>query len=116
MTIFERVRDALAALVPPVPYALEPFLTADGSLPVTYITYLLVEGSPELHADDEEQERGYLVQLSLRSVDGLANLPDVNTVMQAAGFVPGREHQLPKDPNTGHFGLAKEFSYLQTKE
>jgi hypothetical protein len=36
----------------------------------------------------------------------------VDTAMLAAGFEKGRERQLPQDPATGHYGLAKEYNYL----
>ncbi|GEM_PF-977444 len=114
-TIFERVSNALGTILPAVPFSLDPYLSSDGNLPDTFLVYLLVDGSPEQHADDAEQERGYLVQVSIYSRSGLAALPDVDGVMTAAGFQIGSEHQLPKDQETGHFGLAKEYVYLDQR-
>jgi len=110
-TIFERVKTALNTLSPAVAHSMEPYI-ATGALPDTFVTYLLVVGSPEEHADDAETERGYLVQVSIRDRTGLVSLPNVDGVMLTAGFEKGRERQLPKDPETGHFGLAKEYTYL----
>jgi hypothetical protein len=33
--------------------------------------------------------------------------------MLAAGFIEGNENQIPKDQGAGHYGLAKEFIYLE---
>lgn len=107
-TIFERVATALATLAP-VPYALAPY---KGTLPSQYVTYQLVTGSPEQHADDAETERSYLVQVTIWSTGGLVSLPNVDAAMLAAGFQKSDERQLPQDPDSGHYGLAKDFSYL----
>jgi Cu/Ag efflux pump CusA len=112
-SIFERVSNALAALTPAVPYGLAPYLSADGTLPDTFLAYQLVASPPEQHADDAETERSYLIQVSIYSRSGLSSLPDVDGVMTAAGFQKGNSRQLLKDPETGHFGLAKEYRYLE---
>lgn len=111
MTIFERVKNALATLSPAVPNSLAPYIST--TLPNTYITYQLIDGSPTQHADDVETERDYLMQVTIWDRTGLAVLPDVDGAMKTAGFEKGRERQMPKDPKTGHFGLAIEFTYLQ---
>jgi hypothetical protein len=108
-TIFERVETALGTLNPAVPYALAPY---KGALPDLYITHQLVVGVPEQTADDAETERAYFVQISIFSRTGLASLPEVDTAMSAAGFLKGPERQLPQDPQTGHYGLAKEFTFV----
>jgi hypothetical protein len=110
-TIFERVNTALATISPPVPASLAPY-KSNTTLPDKFIAYQLIVGTPELSADDAEVERSYLVQVSIFSRAGLVSLPDVDTAMTAAGFVKGRERQLPQDPQTGHYGLAKEYTYL----
>ena len=109
-TIFERVKTALGTLSPSVPFSLAPYKST--TMPETFLAYQLIAGKPEEHADDVEIERFYLVQVSIFSRAGLVVLPDVDTVMTAAGFVKGRERQLPQDPQTGHYGLAKEYTYL----
>jgi hypothetical protein len=108
-TIFERVTTALTPLN--VPFALDPYL---GTLPDIYLTYLLVDDGAEQHADDDETARRYIVQVSVRSMTGLAALPDVDGAMKAAGFQKRNGRQLPKDPDTGHYGLAKDYVYLET--
>jgi len=112
-SIFARVSDALETLSPAVPYALAPYLSADGTLPDTYLAYQLVVSPPEQHADDAETERSYLIQVSIYSRSGLDSLPKVDGAMTAAGFQKGNSRQLMKDPETGHFGLAKEYRYLE---
>ena len=111
-TIFERVTTALTALSPAVPFALAPYETT-GDLPDTYLAFQLISGNAEQHADNVETQRSYLVQVSIFSRNGLVSLPDVNSVMLAAGFEKNTERQLPKDAQSGHFGLAKDFTYLE---
>jgi hypothetical protein len=113
--IFERVKTALNTITPAVPHKVAPY-KATGELPDQYLAYQLITGTPEQHADDEEKERSYSIQISIFSRGGLVALPDVDTAMIAAGFQKGPERQLPQDRETGHYGLAKDYSYLQTKE
>ncbi len=113
MTIFERVNQALAALSPAVPYALHPY---KGALPETFITYQLLDSSPEQAADNLETERSYLVQVNCWSVDGVVVLPNVEPALLAAGFRKGSSRQIPQDQATGHYGLATDYSYSETKE
>jgi len=110
-TIFEQAADALETLS--VPYGQDTYLAADGSLPDTYLVYAMVDGVPAQHADDAETEREYRIQVSLYSRDGLVSLPDVDAAMTAAGFTRGPERNLPYNPDTGHFGLAKDYFYLE---
>jgi hypothetical protein len=109
-TIYERVTTALGTLSPAVPFALAPYKAT--TLPPTYLAYQLIAGSPEQTADDAETERSYLIQVSIFSHAGLVSLPDVDSAMLAAGFVKSNERQLPQDPQTGHYGLAKDYVYL----
>jgi hypothetical protein len=59
------------------------------------------------------------MQTTLRSQEdmwsrsGLVSLPNVDAAMITAGFMKGDVKQLPKDPVSGHFGLAVEYSYLE---
>jgi hypothetical protein len=110
-TIFERVSTALGTINPSVPFALAPYKTT-GTLPDTYLSFQLIAGAPEQTADDAETERSYLIQVSIFSRTDLVSLPDVDTAMTAAGFEIGSERQLPQDPQTGHYGLAKEYVYV----
>lgn len=111
-TIFERVTTALNTLSPAVPFALAPYKSTT-DLPSTYITYQLISGNPEQAADDAETQRSYTVQITIWSKSGLVTLPDVNTAMLSAGFQKSNERQLPQDTVTGHYGLAKDFVYLE---
>lgn len=108
-TIFEVVETALGNLDPAVPFAQDDMI---GELPDTYITYFLVDGVPAEHADNEETARTYRVQVNRMSTNGLVGLPNVDAVMRAAGFTFGPERELPKDPTTSHYGLAKDYFYL----
>ena len=105
-TIFERVDDALTAVTPSIPYAMGSF---KGTLPDQYVVYQLIVSPAEQHADDQETERSNLVQVTIWSRTGLVSIPDVDTPMKAAGFIKSNERQLPQNPSTGHYGLAKEF-------
>jgi hypothetical protein len=112
-TIFERVTTALNTISPAVPFALAPY---KGTLPGTFMAYQMIAGAPEQSADGSETERSYTVQISIYKTAGLISLPDTDSAMIAAGFQKGNERQLPQDPETGHFGIAKEYHYLETKE
>jgi len=112
-SIFARVATALATLSPAIPYALAPYLSADGTLPDKYIAYQLIVSPSEQHADDAETLRSYVIQISIFSRDGLDSLPNVDGAMTAAGFQKGDQRQLPKDNETGHFGLAKDYHYIE---
>lgn len=111
-TIFERVTTALNTLAPAVPFALAPYKST-GDLPDVFIAFQLIDGSPELNADDAEKARSYLVQVSIYKRSGLISLPDVETAMLSAGFQRSSERQLPQDRETGHYGIAKDFRYLE---
>lgn len=113
-TIFERVEDALTTLSP-VPFGMDVFLQTGGAaLPATYITYFLVDGTPEAHADNAETMRTYRVQVNIMSTSGLASLPDVDAAMLGQGFTRGPERALPKDRESGHYILAKDYFYLDS--
>lgn len=109
-TIFEHVETALGTIDPAVPFALAPY--KGNPLPDVYIAHQMIVGTPEQSADDAETERAYFVQVSIFSRTGLVGLPDVDAAMTAAGFTKGPERQLPQDPQTGHYGLAKEYIYV----
>ena len=111
-TIFERVKTALDTLAP-VPNAMDIFLTTSGDLPDTFLVYKLVVGNGALHLDDQEAARESLMQVSIFNRSGLAVLPNVNAAMLAAGFTLGSERPLPKDPQSGHYHLVKEYHYYE---
>jgi len=113
-TIFERISTALATLLPAIDYAMAPY---KGELPDTYVVYQLVPpSSAEQHADNIETERSYTVQVTTWDVNGLINLPDVDTAMRSAGFMKGDQRQLPQDPETGHYGMATDYLYIESQE
>lgn len=111
-TIFELVATALNTLAPAVPFSLAPYKSTT-DLPSTYITYQLVSSNPEQSANDAETQRTYTIQITIWSKGGLVSLPDVNTAMLSAGFQKSTERQLPQDTETGHYGLAKDYVYLE---
>ncbi len=108
-TIFERVNTALASLSPAVAFALKPY---EGDLPATFIEYELINSPREQSADNVETLRSYQIQVSIWDTTGLVALPNVEAAMAAQGFQKANERQLPKDQETGHFGIAKDFTYL----
>ena len=109
-TIFARVETALGTISPAVPFAMAPY---EGSLPDQFIVHQLLPSPPHDHADNVEIARAYFVQVTIWSKSGLAVLPDVDAAMKAAGFKKGSERQLPKDSQSGHYGLATDYLYLE---
>lgn len=110
-TVWEDVASALSGLSEPV--AAGQYLAAsEAELPDTFVVYSLVSSSPALHGDDAERLRNRRVQISLYSRDGLAGLPDTDTPMLAAGFQRGPERELPYNRDTRHYGLVREYIYL----
>jgi len=112
ITIFERVSTALGSLSPAVPYAIAPYKST-GALPDVFIAYELISGNPEAHADNVETARTYLVQVSIFSRAGFIGLPDVDAAMLAQDFVKSDWRQLPQDPETFHYGLAKDYTFTE---
>lgn len=110
-TIFERVETALGTINPAVPFALAPY---EGALPDQYVVHQLLPSPAVEHADNAETARAYSVQVTIWSKSGLVTIPDVDTAMIAAGFQKGDERQLPKDLQTGHYGLAKDYVFLES--
>lgn len=109
-TIFEQVEDVLDTLTG-VSYGMGTYLCT-GELPDRYMVYTLIDGVPSQHADDAETQRTYRVQVDIYDRAGLANLPDVDTAMLAAGFTKGPERGLPRDNDSGHYGLSKDYFKL----
>lgn len=108
-TIFERTQTALETLAG-VPVSLAP---RQGTLPDLFVVHQLIYSPPEQHADDAETLRSYLVQVTVWSRSGLVSLPNVDGAMLAAGFIKRGQRQLPKDAESGHYGLATDFVYLE---
>jgi hypothetical protein len=114
MTIWERIKTALTPLG--VPMAQNVYQVNSGQdYEDLYLVYSLVVGTPESFADNKEIDRQQLIQVSIYSRDGLAVLPDVESAMLAAGFTAGSERELAFSETTRHFGLAKDFYYLEEK-
>lgn len=107
--IFTVTNDALETLSPPVAFALDTYLD---TLPDTYLVYTLISSPPEAHFDNAETLRSYRIQVSIFSKSGLASLPDVDTAMLAAGFMKSNFREIPRDQNSAHFGLAKDYVIL----
>lgn len=110
MTIWEIVDLALSGIG--VPYAANSMVLKTGDdLPDVFAVYQLISSPPVLHAENLEYMRSYRIQVSVYSRNGLANLPNVTTLMVSAGFTRGPITELPYNGETGHFGLALEFVY-----
>lgn len=112
MSIYSITNNALATLSPAIPFSLAPYQST-AALPATFITYQLISGSPAQHANNAENLREYLIQVNICSTGGLHALPNVDAAMLAAGFQKSFERQLPRDDGTGHFVLAKDYTYLE---
>ncbi len=111
-TIFERVSTALATLSPAIPYAMDVYETTT-TLPDIFIAYHVIYSDARDHHDNAESLRGYLVQISTYSRADLVNLPNVDAAMRAAGFVKSTGRQIPKDSQSGHYGYAQDYFYLE---
>jgi len=111
--IWTLIATALAALDPAVAYAADVDRSILGDpLPDEFIVYELISAVPDLHADDAETERFYRVQISIYNRAGLTSLPDTDTAMLAQGFRFAGETRIPFNPETGHYGLAREYTIL----
>ncbi len=113
ITIFERTETALGTISPAVPFASAPY---KGTLPSAYITHQLINSPAEQHADNEETERSYTMQITLWDTADIPSTTKVDAAMKAAGFEKGDVRQLPQDASTHHYGLAVEYVYLETQE
>ena len=112
MTIWSTVYTALVTLG--VPLAANAYVPASGAdLPDLFIVYSLISSPPEQHADDIEKMRSYYVQVSIYNRLGLNSLPNVDTAMTGAGFARGAWRELPYNPGTRHYGLAKDYILLE---
>lgn len=112
MSIWSITLAALTGLGKPL--AANRYVPASGSqLPAEYIVYFLVSSVPQEAADDVETLRSHRMQVSYYSITGLAGLPGISAAMVAAGFTRGPETEIPFNPETGHYGLALEFVYLE---
>lgn len=111
-SIFSRAYNALSPLG--LPLAMGIYLTANGvELPSRYLVYNLVTSGAEQSADDVETLRAYDLQVTLWDKTGLDSPPDMDGAMRAAGFRKGASRQLPRDPDSGHFGLATDYTFLE---
>jgi len=112
-TIWEMTSTALTGLG--VPMAASSYLAATPGvdLPAQYLTYQVIDLMPEAHADDEETLRDELVQVTVRSRNSLANLPDVIGAMTAARLLFASGREIPFDFESRHFGIAFDFEYLR---
>lgn len=112
-TIWEMTKTALTGLG--LPLAASNYLAATpaSDLPDRFITYRVIDMSPADHADDQEQLREELIQVSVYSRSGLASLPDVIGAMTSAGFKFSNARELDYDAESRHFGIAYDFDYLR---
>lgn len=115
MTIWERVKAALTALS--VPMAANQYLTeTPDDLPEQFVVYQMISDPPRQHADNAEQSRLYRVQVTIYDRAGLGDTPDIEGAMLAAGFTRGPSLELPYNRQTRHYGLVKDFFYLEEEQ
>lgn len=114
-TVLERVKTALTALSPAVPFAYEKYLTANGAdLPDAFLVYFDADDAGAQHADNVETHRLWRIQVSYYSRAGAPSFDNVDAVMTAAGFTKGPGGKLPRDEQTRHFGRRRDYYYLDT--
>jgi hypothetical protein len=111
-TIHARMYTALATLS--LPLAAGVYIPASGTeLPDAYLVYMVISDPPRLHADNVEKLHLYRVQVSYYSRSGMQAAPDISGAMVAAGFMRADKRDLPYNPDTRHYGLAMDFTYLE---
>jgi hypothetical protein len=111
-TIWERTYSALTSLS--IPMAASAYIPASAQeLPDSYLVYFVVSDPPILHADDKEKLSLYRVQVSYYSRSGMQAAPDISGAMITAGFMRADKRDLPYNPDSRHFGIAMDFSYLE---
>ena len=111
MSVYSITAAALDAL-DPIPNAMGVMLGSGGEFPEEYIVYTQIAGVSRQNADNREQERAYTIQVSYYSRNGLAEMPDIDGAMLAAGFQKGPERELPFNETTLHHGIAKDYTIL----
>lgn len=117
MTIWEIIESALGDLNPAVPFAamVYPIDTGSGGVyPDLFIVYNLIDDPPVQFADNLEAAKLSRIQISVFNRAGLVGLPDIVGVMAAAGFVRSDSRPLPFDKSTYHYGIAYDFTYLES--
>ena len=115
MTIWERIKAALTALS--VPMAANQYLTeTPDDLPDQFLVFQMISDPARQHADNSEQSRLYRVQVTIYDRSGLDAIPDIEGAMWAAGFTRGPSMELPYNRQTRHYGLAKDFFYLEEEQ
>ncbi len=112
-TIFERVETALGTVSPAISFASAPY---KGTLPNAYVTHQLLPSPAAQHADNEETERVYTMQLNFWDKAGIPSTTNVDAAMKAAGFHKSDVRQLPQDQQSHHYGLAVEYVYIESQE
>lgn len=110
--IYTLIDNALSSLMVPYAAILYQTETPGAPLPDLFLVSTIVTDMPEETADDEEVSRFYRVQISVYNRAGLTGLPDVDAAMKAAGFKKSNTKELPIDRETGHYGLALEYTIL----
>lgn len=111
--IWEMTNTALSTLGVTVAASALIQATPTADLPDTYITYQVIDMTPEQHADNAETLRSELVQVNIHKRAGLMSLPDVIGAMTAAGFFFYDGREIEYDAVTRHFGIALDFEYLR---
>lgn len=112
MSIWERTKAALAGLG--LPLAANTYIAVGSDLPDAYLVYQMISNPPRQHADNLEALRSYRMQISYYSRTGLTTVPaSVEAAMLAAGFTRLEGRELPYSRETGHFGIAMDFNFLE---
>lgn len=112
MNIWERVGDALSSIN--LPKGVNKYVVETGeSLPDEYIVYFLVDSPNAQNADDVETMRTRKIQVSYYNIAGLMSMPDIESAMIAAGFSPSDQRELPYNEDSGHYGFALDFVFVE---
>jgi len=111
-TIWARTLAALTGLG--LPLAQNQMVMETGeTLPDEYLVYTLITAPPVQFADDDITVRSYTMQVGYYTRDDLSEMPDIEAVMKAAGFMPGPFRELPFSQESQHNGLALDYTYTE---
>lgn len=113
MNIWQRTATALGGLG--VPVAANRFIPASGNeLPDKFLTFQLIGEPVELQADNTDQVVSHVLQISIWARSGLPELvASARSALKAAGYQRSGSQEMDYQPETRHFGLAMDYSYLE---
>lgn len=115
--IYEKIYTTLSALGHTV--RKQGSYSANDTLPVTFVTYQIIDQSNNTHYDNVPTSRTSRIQVTIYSKDPtIVQGADValKAVMLPAGFLRITGRDLPLNQSTGHDGYASDYRYYEMEE